>query len=72
MKGGGKALWKDENIADSITNHAIDFIKKNSNHSFFLYFATNDVHVPRFHTNVSVVKVAWEYVEMLSYSSTGQ
>ena len=48
MKGGGKALWKDENIADSITNHAIDFIKKNSNHPFFLYFATNDVHVPRF------------------------
>ena len=27
MKGGGKALWKDENIADSITVHAIDFIK---------------------------------------------
>ena len=27
MKGGGKALWKDENIADSITAHAIDFIK---------------------------------------------
>lgn len=48
MKGGGKALWKDENIADSITNHAIDFIKKNSAHPFFLYFATNDVHVPRF------------------------
>ena len=48
MRGGGKALWKDENIADSITNHAIDFIKKNSNNPFFLYFATNDVHVPRF------------------------
>lgn len=48
MKGGGKALWKDENIADSITTHAIDFIKKNSNNPFFLYFATNDVHVPRF------------------------
>ena len=48
MKGGGKALWKDENIADSITNHAIDFIKKNSDNPFFLYFATNDVHVPRF------------------------
>ena len=48
MKGGGKALWKDENIADSITNHAINFIKKNSNNPFFLYFATNDVHVPRF------------------------
>lgn len=48
MKGGGKALWKDENIADSITSHAIDFIKKNQERPFFMYFATNDVHVPRF------------------------
>lgn len=48
MKGGGKALWKDENIADSITAHAIDFIKKNADEPFFMYFATNDVHVPRF------------------------
>lgn len=48
MKGGGNALWKDENIADSITAHAIDFIKSNSNKPFFIYFATNDVHVPRF------------------------
>lgn len=48
MKGGGKALWKDENIADSITTHAIDFIKLNKDKPFFMYFATNDVHVPRF------------------------
>ena len=48
MKGGGKALWKDENIADSITVHAVDFIKKHQNEPFFMYFATNDVHVPRF------------------------
>lgn len=48
MKGGGKALWKDENLADSITTHAIDFIKANQDRPFFLYFATNDVHVPRF------------------------
>ncbi len=48
MKGGGKALWKDENIADSITAHAVDFIKKNNDTPFFMYFATNDVHVPRF------------------------
>ena len=48
MKGGGKALWKDENIADSITAHAVDFIKENSDKPFFMYFATNDVHVPRF------------------------
>lgn len=48
MKGGGKALWKDEDIADSITSHAVDFIKANSGDPFFIYFATNDVHVPRF------------------------
>lgn len=48
MKGGGKALWKDEDIADSITIHAVDFIKENSDTPFFMYFATNDVHVPRF------------------------
>ncbi|MBP3615022.1 MAG: sulfatase-like hydrolase/transferase [Bacteroidaceae bacterium] len=48
MKGGGKALWKDENIADSITAHAVEFIKENGEKPFFMYFATNDVHVPRF------------------------
>lgn len=48
MKGGGKALWKDENIADSITAHAISFIEAHQDEPFFLYFATNDVHVPRF------------------------
>ena len=48
MKGGGKALWKDENIADSITAHAIRFIEQHQNEPFFMYFATNDVHVPRF------------------------
>ena len=48
MKGGGKALWKDENIADSITTHAIQFIKQHKDEPFFMYFATNDVHVPRF------------------------
>lgn len=48
MKGGGTALWKDEEIADSITSRAVDFINCNSGKPFFIYFATNDVHVPRF------------------------
>lgn len=50
MKGGGKALWKDENIADSITAHAVKYIHENarSGEPFFMYFCTNDVHVPRF------------------------
>ena len=48
MKGGGKALWKDENIADSIADRAIKFIEKNAKNPFFLYLCTNDVHVPRY------------------------
>ncbi len=47
MKGGGKALWHDEEIADRITEKAVEFISENRNHPFFLYFGTNDIHVPR-------------------------
>ena len=47
MKGGKSALWVDENIADSITTKALQFIEDNKNHPFFLYFGTQDVHVPR-------------------------
>ncbi len=53
MKGGKSALWEDENIADSITIHAVRFIEKNKEKPFFLYFGTNDIHVPRFPTNAS-------------------
>ena len=38
MKGGGSALWKDEDIADSITVRAVDFIRKNSDAPFFCLF----------------------------------
>lgn len=50
MKGGGRALWQDENIADSITAHALGFIEQShaAGKPFFLYLATNDVHVPRY------------------------
>lgn len=48
MKGGKSALWQDENIADSITNRAVRFIDENKDRPFFLYFGTNDVHVPRY------------------------
>jgi arylsulfatase A-like enzyme len=47
MRGGNKALWVDENIADSITVKAVKFIEKNHTKPFFLLFATNDIHVPR-------------------------
>ncbi len=48
MKGGGRALWKDENIADSITARAVKYLHEHCNERFFMYFATNDIHVPRF------------------------
>ncbi len=48
MKGGGQALWQDENIADSIAAHAVEFIEKNAKTPFFMYLCTNDIHVPRY------------------------
>lgn len=48
MKGGGKALWRDEDIADSIAAHAINFISQETDKPFFMYLCTNDVHVPRY------------------------
>lgn len=47
MKGGGTALWKDENIADSIVAHSARFIAEHKQEPFFMYLCTNDVHVPR-------------------------
>ena len=47
MKGGNTARWHDEDIADDITNKAVAFIDKNKDKPFFLYFGTNDIHVPR-------------------------
>lgn len=49
MKGGKSALWRDQDIQDSIISHAIRFIENRSieNQPFFLYLATNDIHVPR-------------------------
>lgn len=48
MKGGGTALWEDENIADSIATKAVRFIDLHKDAPFFLYVGTNDVHVPRY------------------------
>lgn len=49
MTGGRSALWVDEDIADRLTEKAVDFIEKSAQgeEPFFLYFATNDIHVPR-------------------------
>jgi arylsulfatase A-like enzyme len=47
MKGGKAALWKDEDMADTFTRKGVEFIERNKDKPFFLYFATHDIHVPR-------------------------
>ncbi len=47
MKGGKSAHWVDEEIAGVITGKAVEFIEKQKDKPFFLYFATQDIHVPR-------------------------
>ena len=47
MRGGQSARWKDEDMADVFTQKATGFIEKNKEQPFFLYFATQDIHVPR-------------------------
>lgn len=47
MSGGKAALWKDEDMADTLTRRAVSFIDRNRARPFFLYFSTHDIHVPR-------------------------
>ena len=47
MTGGTAALWKDQDIADDITTAAERFITSCAGKPLFLYFCTNDIHVPR-------------------------
>ncbi len=49
MTGAENARWADEDIAGKLVEKASTFIqeKANGDKPFFLYFATNDIHVPR-------------------------
>jgi arylsulfatase A-like enzyme len=47
MTGGKSARWKDEDMADIFTEKAVSFIEKHQSEPFFLYFSTQDIHVPR-------------------------
>jgi arylsulfatase A-like enzyme len=47
MTGGKQALWVDEDMADVFLQHGLDFIRREKDHPFFLYYATHDIHVPR-------------------------
>ena len=47
MAGGKSALWNDETMADVFVEQARQYIAKNKDQPFFLYFASQDIHVPR-------------------------
>ncbi|MDF7825543.1 arylsulfatase [Pontiellaceae bacterium B12227] len=47
QSGGKSALWNDETISDVFVGEARSFIAANKDRPFFLYFASQDIHVPR-------------------------
>ena len=47
MSGGKSALWNDEEMTDVFINKTKEYIKSNKDKPFFLYFASQDIHVPR-------------------------
>ena len=72
MKGGGKALWKDENIADSITPFMPSTLSNSIKTSLSLCISPLMMCTfPVFHTIVSVVKTRWDCAVMLSHNLTG-
>lgn len=47
MKGGEKARWKDEEMAERFSLKVKEFIAENKNRPFFLYYGLHEPHVPR-------------------------
>lgn len=51
MFGGKSALWNDETMADEFVDRTRKWLgdqqKKNPDQPFFLYFSSQDIHVPR-------------------------
>lgn len=47
MKGGEKARWVDEDMADYFVNKTKEFIRENKDRPFFLYYGLHEPHVPR-------------------------
>lgn len=45
--GGEKARFRDEDLADKWVEKSSEFIERNKDVPFFLFYASHDVHVPR-------------------------
>lgn len=47
MGGGEQSWWRDEDFPEIFTRKAIEFIDRTGDAPFFLFFAFNEIHVPR-------------------------
>ena len=49
MRGGRKAIWRDEDLAETFLGRALQFINESRKEDkpFFLYYAVHQPHVPR-------------------------
>ncbi len=47
MRGGKKALWDDETMAEVFADKAVEFVSAHKEQPFFLYYAFHQPHVPR-------------------------
>ena len=47
MRGGKSALWSDIDMADYFLKKATEYIKRNKNNPFFLFYTLQQPHVPR-------------------------
>jgi arylsulfatase A-like enzyme len=76
--GGHSARFRDEDLADKWSEKSEEWIIKNKNNPFFLFFASHDLHVPRmpherFHGKSAmglrgdaIVQLDWNVGEILS------
>lgn len=45
--GGHSARFRDEDLADKWVEKSVEFIERNKENPFFLFFSSHDIHVPR-------------------------
>jgi len=47
FKGGHAARWRDEDLGDQFVKKSVEWIRENQAGPFFLFFSSQDIHVPR-------------------------
>ena len=48
MSGGKSALWNEDELTDRFVDKAKKYISDHKDKPFFLYFSSQDIHVPRY------------------------